>query len=1179
MACLLNYDKFSKTVPAKTKEFVDSFLNDNKNTLINLFYSSIEDSEYEAHIRILLLLHACSNGNDETKVFLNSKNLDKEFLFNYVKDQNHYNYNDKDSIPSVFEKVAEYFCVCDYVYEYLYLTSEEILYKNFEALRYIPTYIDSVRKVILSIDGLNSFDSLYKPIYLNSKHAVYSKLQEEYFGNLPIEVIDYLETVSKYQKTVLKSSNIEKFIMDDLLVANLLVSLYRSDYTKNIVDYFSYIGIPKDKFLSEINDLARYAVASLSYNNNVNNEIPDLAVILSYYYRYLKLNNKDDQSNNKKAEFTSSNVFSVDIPSAYDIVIALADRKISGSFMFEKLMKKFNVDMDNIKNIKTRIIDYKDQIDRSNKKELLNNFYRDYSNETVEEIKNISKIYKIVKQKNDADLFKTKYEIKELISISILIDIFNSKKIIPMYLNNYDITLETFLNYLDLGINDISSTDEVDVNSLKETFDEIKKIDNNCDMEFIFTKIFDSNYGLNKILKNINPKIPSAKITKDMNKFIINEIQRARVKILKRFYADLNIDVIKFIELAALFFEDLSDEILINCDINDKIEIAILFSYLKEDNIVSRYIKNCLFKGNYVDGTFGITTNKQKKSDMLINHIYNKEVDDKLIIKHFGKYVFGGINSEKQKSEIKIIDILKNCFNKEVNYSLALEDILDSIDLSYEDFIDIETKASEYEKEQERKKLENLKNEVLNSIKPDTNFDTINSISKIFRIIRKWSVDDDLNYDVNVISIASLIYLYYSNSSLTKILENRNITLDSICTFLKIPKEEMDKFNQLDTDYNRIKDLKSVCMHIFSDSVDKLVKLFIEDTKAAIGGTGVMYITQYRGLPLKSLIESTKNDFNTIYREVVEGKIQLTKEQRLEQYSNLPIPNLEINKIEQISEFGNALTEQSEIITREFSDFLDERPENEQSVDGLLDSINDIKRNSKQSKISLFRKKSNEENNLYSKKEVLNRLDEYLKEKEKSLKNGLLELQHIRTSIGVYLTKSDAYLNRLSEAKISLNEEISHRVYADTDFRVYDDQLKQQMIDDKISSINESIIRMLQQYDRITLQMSVSASLINQINIARGTTLQNLYIELSLNESITKQKDTIDSLNGLVNLLNNMSAVNSNGVVDNISRINAMNKNNVRSLTEQDKILIRQVLEEQGLLGETIEVQDKTKVK
>lgn len=118
---------------------------------------------------------------------------------------------------------------------------------------------------------------------------------------------------------------------------------------------------------------------------------------------------------------------------------------------------------------------------------------------------------------------------------------------------------------------------------------------------------------------------------------------------------------------------------------------------------------------------------------------------------------------------------------------------------------------------------------------------------------------------------------------------------------------------------------------------------------------------------------------------------------------------------------------------------------------------------------------------------------------------------------------------------------------------------------------------MLGQYDRITLQMGVDISLINQINIARSTTLQNLYIELSLNESIDEQRDTIDSLNELVNLLSSMSVANNNDVADNISRINAMNKDNIRSLTEQDRLLIKQVLDELGLLKETTEVQDKTK--
>lgn len=441
----------------------------------------------------------------------------------------------------------------------------------------------------------------------------------------------------------------------------------------------------------------------------------------------------------------------------------------------------------------------------------------------------------------------------------------------------------------------------------------------------------------------------------------------------------------------------------------------------------------------------------------------------------------------------------------------------------------------------------------------------IANLDKIYRVLVKLRTIN--NQDEAIIMSAIIYMIIFDDSSL--IFEDLNINLDTICSFLRISEKKLNKFRKLRTDYNHInKNLLDICISdnngLIVQSIENIINNLILNPNRLTYNI-LFQLTRFVNIDIKMLQTQIK----------LNGKL-LVSDDDLKQYKEFPIPEIKSNNISEILKFGDELVELSDTIAKENLIILKKNNKDLEDLEKIKVIVNNIKRDPINRILSLFRK-SNGENNPYYKKEILNRLDEYFKERESSLKNDLLELQHIRTLIGIYLIKADAYLKRLSEVKTSLNDEISHKDYTDIDFRVFDDRLRQQIIENKTSNINASIVNMLGQYDRITLQMGVDISLINQINIARSTTLQNLYIELSLNESIDEQKDTIDSLNELVNLLSSMSVANNNDVADNISRINAMNKDNIRSLTEQDRLLIKQVLDELGLLKETTEVQDKTK--
>ena len=120
---------------------------------------------------------------------------------------------------------------------------------------------------------------------------------------------------------------------------------------------------------------------------------------------------------------------------------------------------------------------------------------------------------------------------------------------------------------------------------------------------------------------------------------------------------------------------------------------------------------------------------------------------------------------------------------------------------------------------------------------------------------------------------------------------------------------------------------------------------------------------------------------------------------------------------------------------------------------------------------------------------------------------------------------------------------------------------------------------MLQQYQKVTMQTSTHATLLNQVQSARETTIQNLYIQLALNDGNQHENESIIFLNNLIILLNNMNEANQNNMLDNIERINQLSKNNQNLIMdEKDKLIMQQIIGETQFLSSD-NVQPKTKEK
>ncbi len=1140
----LTYDEFMNIVPQKTKKFVidvikNYIMNDleisnyfgekpqneelvKSLTLLAMIFFIPEDFTNNLHIEKALLIHDFNS--EDIKV---SRNTHLVSISNTFKNE--------FFSKKYFSTLCNLFCVSDNIYDYYILTPEKIILNNVIKIRKFLArthYFTIFSKCFPH--GLTNFFNEYKSCVKLAEKEMIKQLKMDIFKNLSINAISYLETVVTAHKLYSKKYNLND---EDMVALSLLSSLYCNSNADYILDYFEYLNITKSK----INDIQQ--LVDVSKTDDINS---DIGILIRHYSKFL--NKKGD--NQEKIYI-------------HDILENLLDRNISNSIIIEKIFNSLNVSLDVFNNFDEKIKEF--EIIKENK--LVEEIYK-LPHKLINYFEYLSKIYDAINNNKDS---KINYKEIEILSLAIFLSQLNKNNEFVSYFSSMDVNLEQCLEYLNLKDVDIQNA-QVNINTLKIIYEKLSPYldDKNIAIKVLCEKFFnykdndnnkddkdndntDKDKVIIKMLCDINEKFTEIKnIWIDMKKFLDSKEMEKRLKISKKFYGDLPVDVIKYIESSFINYIKLKNDLDLTKGYTDDdiVELSLLFT-IPEHIALGDYILYTLFEnGLAANLDFCICIYKGYSREQ-VNNIYDEKVDFNLLTKYYGKYIFGGKNKEKPKDKITIIDILNNLFNKELNDSLILKNILSSYNLTYDDFNDIENKYIKH----------------IEKCFGKCDFETIDNVFKIFRIIKKIFSS---SADSDIICTSFFIYLLYSESKLKNYLLDRGITLEKIADYLKISKKELDKYKELNTDYNVIFSSFPKVNDIFKENLEKTIKGIFE--------------LQNIGL-IHKIIKYTNNDYETVKYEIVnETKYMppLTKEEQLEQYISMPIPKLEIDQIVQISDFGSLLTEQSELITQEFSNFMEYRYDKEESSVEIQEAIQSIsKKNNVPKKVKLFNfgKKKDEiiEEEVNNKKEILDKLRLFLEERETSLKKGIEELQYIKKSIGVFLVKANEYLDNLKEAKQRLLEEIKTRNYVENDFRVYDDDLKKQLLEDKIASITSSIVQMLQQYQKMTIQMSTHASLLNQVNLARNTTIQRLYTELALKEGVEKEKESIESLNCLINILNNMTATNEENMLENIEKINKISKNNYNvNISENDKLIMEQILKEQNML--TID-KEKLKVK
>lgn len=707
-------------------------------------------------------------------------------------------------------------------------------------------------------------------------------------------------------------------------------------------------------------------------------------------------------------------------------------------------------------------------------------------------LKRVYKVYKILKEKNTKS-----YNIADdIYRAGFIASFYDNDKFFSFFVNN-GITKEKVLNYYKIKPNEIKNIEDVSDGKLLFILDffphhldkdEMKmfciKKDYVCrDIEEIGSIIINSSYSLMISIKKY-----------------INELDyKKEAKKLSGIYNGLNNELISFIRICSMQYDNLKPKTIEGKKYsdNDILELAIiicfanLYSFSDESNYLKSLFPNFLLFDHY----------DQIKE-------YEIKGNITLIQKNFSKYIFSGVNKNIERCNIKPIDIVNNCFNKNLNYSENLLDILNINLVNYDNF--------------SGKFKYNCLDQLVKQKLEKVEIKDVIFIANLSKELKNEFVKNGIDDDQFVNQLALFINAINTNESINNCFINNGLTLERIFSTLKIDIDINKIRSDENFDYEYIKD----GLYHYLDIYYKLENLegYIETIILNINESKYTNLYNLFNSILTTNIPKLQKDFENRHRN-----------EKIDKLRKIEVPTISIINFDTISSFDLGLRKQSEEIINDFLDFT-----SKDDTDDFNEITNDIRefcKLEKKSKIEFifFKEKKI---NIDNKKKLISKIEKYLKEKEVKLEKGLVELEYLKKAINIYLKNASLYLDRINEVKSKLIEEVKTKNYIENDIEITDDNLRMQIINDKIECINVSIVQMMQQYKKIVLQMSTHASLLNYINVSRNTTIKNLYIEFVLNDGIKLEKESIIYLKALKILLKDIENYTNNHIY--------IDKNNLR---------------------------------
>jgi len=501
----------------------------------------------------------------------------------------------------------------------------------------------------LSLMGYTSQELIKKiDSQLNKPNGYYKRLElNKFYQNLPKDTINFIETATKIYQVIesRKESNSNYLITkEDLITLSLYISNHY--YNGRISEFFKDNDVSYEKVLKLLNlNITKEEIDNVTFEQDI---------LINNYKKFIFTNDSKDSSN-ITIEYVCSNLCNVEF----------CDSLILKN-IFNKLSKDYNI----VDNFNEQLEKHFDEKKIKEDNEIIEHFFKDLSNDTIEFLEDVSTLHKFIKK--ETDLLD-----KDLPVFSILFSILKHDE------TKYD-EIKEFLNTKKIHTSSLAEYFNLDY--FKDMDTDIKIIKNNY-YDFIFNG-FNKNkdrkditiYSIFKNLFNeeLNTSFEFRKFLSfcecsyDDFKNIDNEYSK---HILKRNYNKLvrnNIDI-TFYNTALVIHNKIKelpkeDNNIMKSE-SDIEKISLLLSYLKLHDTCAK-IKSFLIKHGLSINNIINYCNLKELENILEIDISKLEIDYELFFNNYEKYL-GNIIFLIKNIILEDNDIIKNIvLNNNGNYRI-----------------------------------------------------------------------------------------------------------------------------------------------------------------------------------------------------------------------------------------------------------------------------------------------------------------------------------------------------------------------------------------------------------------------------------------------------------------------------------------------------------------------------
>ena len=1115
----MSYQKFISFVPIDTKEYVDNFLKLYKWYIIdkNISKTKFKNEDYETQIFVLLLSAKYKNIftiNDNVK---NIESLEEVF-------------------EDYFSELSGILCDCSNLERCVYLIPDQII------LNYLRHNIDYYDQDFLSDTSYSELLKMKAEEYvdlaknnvvkMNSEYVIEKNVEIEFFKNLSYELIVFLKKSAEIFKyfsnhsrgydTNLISTN------SDACVASMLISISLMD--NKVSSYLKSIGIDE----SIINE-----TFNMNYYKDFKFDVPSSYVsLLKVYFNDFIFGgkNKNIERNKLAIENVISNIF---------------DSNFTSSRVVDAVLYKLNLSSDDFFDFTDKVKLFEKNYLILKEKQEKQEFYGNIHSDVVKFLEFVSKTYTVIKNneiyrnniiKNENDFM--------ILSIFISSYFFNNSYV--DYFKNNGISYEKLINYLEIKIT------KKQIETINPSLDILKKYE-----QIIFaTKLDKEKVTINnilggilnseciyKLINQINPNMNfKSNLVNTIESYNCHKEELRKYKLEQKFFGDMPKETIEYIKEAEKIHQFISEyrENINFFTEDDLIQISLFFTLIVE----YRLNKKCdeltvMSLGNMFKN---IDIKKYTEFDKILCKLntvdsikYNSiKYNMDFIYNNFGKYVFGGNNKNKEKKNIEIKDIFTNIFGCSFSTSTALNKFLFDIEFD-------KSKLKNYDEYFINFKEEKFIEKVKNKIRYNSITDYYENLSKIYQILKE--IDSENNNINNIEDSSQLLACFIKGDSSNlriSLLKNRKINLESYLKYLNISNEKFDNYKNKEVNYHIIDEKFSHLYYLNFDSI--LMFLF-----------GKLPQASEQHNRFVDYIKWLNQNPNIVEEEMESGKeviVPMTQDEQIRYFNNLPINKLEFN-IPAISSFGKDLSEHSFVIADEYLKIaLMDSDENNVicNIQQELDKIN-----IKTEKKLFFRKKISGTEKIEQNRTTLNNLNKFLEEKEDNLYKQIEHFEYLKKLIAIYVYRLNNYILELENVTNNFHSKKNH-------FESIDTEIIEQISNDKLLDFKKALILSTEQYQKINLLLRTHAITLSKISTYKNTIIPNLYIELSIKDGIISEKESLESLKKISDLLDNMVS-NNNQLLNQKDFSGNLPKNAVLKLSDETKKSIERILENEHIKG------------